>query len=73
VSGPRIRLGQTVGRRFELLAGGAEVAFEVVDRKDAGAFRAALSGGSATGERGSARGGGPAGQRTGRAATTRRA
>jgi hypothetical protein len=47
VSGPRSRLGLVVGRRFEMLVDGVEVAFEVEDRRDSGAVQAALTGGSA--------------------------
>ncbi len=44
VTGPRTRLGFTVGRRFELLAEGAEVAFEVEDRQATRSVQAALRG-----------------------------
>jgi hypothetical protein len=46
VSGPRSRLGVVVGRRFEMLVDGVEVAFEVEDRKGSGAVHAALTRGA---------------------------
>lgn len=45
VTEPETRLGVTVGRRFEMLSDGVEVAFEVEDRKASRSVHAALNGG----------------------------